>query len=114
MILLDHTAPLIHDAESLFEKWEFWLAAFTVVGGFIGNWYRQAGLITVLKIEIENNEEKCDAKIDNLEQKFDARIDSSNSQMTRDRDAAAENYKTLFNLLTEMNKRLDKVIDSAK
>ena len=102
----------INVTESLFGKWEFWLAAFTVIGGFITNWYRQAGLVMVLKIEIENNEQKCDAKITNNEQKCDARINSMKEQLNRDRDSASENYKRLFDLCTKMNQRLDKVIDS--
>ena len=95
MLLLDHPIAIAHEAISLFSNWEFWVAAFTVIGGMVTSWYRQSGMISILKIQMQNNGEKCDARIDSIKE-----------QVNRDRDSVRENHNKLYDLCTKMNQRL--------
>ena len=95
MILLDHPSPIIHEAASLFSNWEFWIAAFTVIGGMVASWYRQVGMINIIKVKLQNAESKCDARIDSIKE-----------QINRDRDSVRENHNKIYDLCTQMNQRL--------
>lgn len=93
MILLDHT--LVHEAESLFSNWEFWIAAFTVISGMVASYYKQVGMLNILKIEVEN-----------MDQKYDARVDTLKERMESDRISSRENHDKLYSLCEQMNERL--------
>jgi len=95
MILLDHPAPLIHEAQSLFANWEFWIAAFTVISGMVTSYFNLQGKVNILKIELENTDEK-----------YDARINSMKEQIASDRVSVRENHNKLYELCTQMNQRL--------
>ncbi len=93
MIFLDHT--VVHEATSLFSNWEFWVAAFTVISGMVTSYFKQTSMITVLKIEL-----------DNIDEKYDARINSMKERMDSDRVSARENHDKLYSLCEQMNERL--------
>lgn len=96
MLLLDHPSVAIsHESVSLFSNWQFWLAAFTVVSGMVTSYFRQVGMINILKIELTNVDEKYNARVNNIKE-----------QINTDRSSVRENHRQLYDLCTQMNERL--------
>lgn len=96
MLLLDHPSVAIsHEAVSLFSNWQFWVAAFTVISGMVTSYFRQVGMINIIKLNLKN-----------IDEKYDARINSMKEQINTDRSSVRENHKQLYDLCTQMNERL--------
>ncbi len=99
MILLDHPLQLSHEAASLFSNWEFWVAAITVMGGMVGSYIKQLLIINKLTIEVENMDEKYEAKIKSVKERADS-----------DRQIAESNHEKLWVLCTEINVKVANIV----
>lgn len=92
MILLD-TAP--QHVPSLFLNWEFWVAGFTVISGFVTSYFKIVGIINASRIEMEHMDEKYDARMNSMKERYEA-----------DRDSTRANHEKLYALCEQMNQRL--------
>ena len=99
MILLDHSLPASHETISLFANWEFWVAAFTIIGGMLASYFKQVMIINTLKIEVENMDEKYEAKIKSIKERAQS-----------DRALALANHEKLWALCTEINVKVANIV----
>ena len=83
-ILLESTTPIVQESITLFSNWEFWAFILATAGGLITVHVTQTIAVNTLKIQMESLKE----------------------QVNRDRKNVQDNYQQLFDICTDINKRL--------
>ena len=71
--------------------------------GIIGTYIRYTNKISILCVQIDNQEAKFDARIDNLK-----------DQVTLDKRSSTGNYDKLYTLCQTMNERLSRIEGALK
>lgn len=93
MILLDHAI-----AHNILTDFSFWAVVMPLFIGIIGTYIRYTNKINILCVQIDNQEEKFDARIDNLKE-----------HSLTDKKSATGNYEKLYTLCQTMNERLSRI-----
>ena len=99
MILLDHPLPIAHEAASLFSNWEFWVVIIPGAVAIIGSYIKQLLIINTLRIELDNMDEKYEAKINSVKERANA-----------DRETAESNHEKLWVLCTDINVKVANIV----
>ena len=98
MLLLDHAI-----AHNILTDVSFWAVVMPLFIGIIGTYIRYTNKISILCVQIDNQEAKFDARIDNLK-----------DQVTLDKRSSTGNYDKLYTLCQTMNERLSRIEGALK
>ena len=98
MLLLDHAI-----AHNILTDVSFWAVVMPLFIGVIGTYIRYTNKISILCVQIDNQEAKFDARIDNLK-----------DQVTLDKRSSTGNYDKLYTLCQTMNERLSRIEGALK
>ena len=93
MILLDHAM-----SHNILTDISFWAVVMPLFIGVIGTYIRYTNKISILCVQIENQETKFDARINNLKE-----------QTLIDKKSSINNHEKLYNLCQTMNERLSRI-----
>ena len=98
MILLDHSVP-----HNILTDISFWAVVIPLFAGMIGTYIKYTNKISILCVQINNQEAKFDARIDNLKE-----------QNRLDKKISTDNHDKLYNLCQKMNERLSRIEGALK
>ena len=98
MLLLDHAI-----AHNILTDVSFWAVVMPLFIGIIGTYIRYTNKISILCVQIDNQEAKFDARIDNLK-----------DQVTLDKRSSTGNYDKLYTLCQTMSERLSRIEGALK
>ena len=93
MVLLDHAI-----SHNILTDVSFWAVVIPLFIGIIATYLKYATKISILCVQINNQESKFDARIDNLKE-----------QNLLDKKSLVNNHDKLFNLCQGMDQRLSRI-----
>lgn len=93
MLLLDHAI-----SHNILTDINFWGVVIPLFIGIVGTYIRYTNKISILCVQIENQESK-----------FDARIDSMKEQNAIDKKSSVGNHEKIYTLCESMNQRLSRI-----
>lgn len=85
-------------SQSILTDAGFWAVVVPLFVAIIGSYFRYVTKISILCVEIDNQESK-----------FDARINSLKEQMSSDKKSVVGNHDKLYLLCESMNERLSRI-----
>ena len=97
-MILDHTLQ-----HNILADLNFWAVVIPLFIGIIGIYIKYINKISILCVQIKNQESKFDARIDNIKE-----------QNSIDKKSATNNHEKLYTLCQTMNERLSRIEGAVK